>query len=293
MNDLPTIYERCLEFVCRSDITELVSALIRAAAEEPPDEFPIQGEPSVASQLFIVYDAAPLEVKEKMKTALVAALLEWKPQWHGYQALKTFVLAAGYMRATGVIDILRRLIASSDIKPERPSGRDALGTIFGVLGGFAPLPAVRTALDRAQHDERYQKHFAAQIMNGLCYCDPEGYPRYLKTFLQSAAGRKAYRPMDVVAEMVRLIGTEVVLRRAVELEWEANELVQTVLLRMGHKPHVQQDGTVTYIDLSGRAVLVQETDDGADILAIARARKNQYDGLSNYGRWHSGQFITG
>jgi hypothetical protein len=285
---LPSLYDRNAEFICRASVASLTSAFIRAAEGETSPEFPMFAEPSVPSQLFILYDAVPLDAKEKMKEALLGALMEWKPAWHGYGALRNLVLTAGYVRATGVVDVLRRLLAESDIKPNNPKAREALEISFGVLAGFAPLPAVRTALERAQNDERYQKYFAAQIMNGLCWCDPERFPEYLHKFMTVAEGSRHYRVGNVVAEMVRLIGAEVVTRRTGELNDRATEIVMEVLSH-DHKPIIK-DGDI-YIDVNGEAVPLQERGDLIAVIALARAAvarmRHKFGRFNEYGQHHA------
>ena len=285
MGDLPSLFERNLQFVEQATVPALTSALLRAACQDCSRELMMLAEPEVPSQIYAIYETVPLEGKEKLKESLLAALAEWNPQWHGYPALRNLALTAGYIRATGVAGILRKIIAGTDVRPEKPNTRDALEIVFGVLGGFGQLPEVQIALERAQNEERYQKHFAAQIMNGLCYANPDHYPRYLEKFLTVAAIQKSYRVKDVVTDMVRLIGTEAVTQRLTDLNAAANEIVSQVLLRSDHKA-MAMGSKIGFIDKEGRAFPI-EGDDDMDAVwgltsGLTKFVRDKYGSLQKY-----------
>lgn len=287
---LPMLYERNAEFIRRASVSELTSALLRAAAEDASGDFPMFAEPTVPSQLFILYDAVSLEAKEKMKAALLAVLAEWNGEWHGYGTLRHLVLTAGYIRATGVIEMLRRIISDPQFNTTSARARDALEIVFGVLAGFAPLPAVKTVLERAQKDERYQKYFAAQISNGLCWCDPEHYPKYLRTFLATAATySKHYMVEEVLAEMVRLIGPDVATRHLHRLSMDEAVLMSRVLNR-DLRPTVC-DGDITWVDRTGRSYPLPDVGDLPAVWGAVAAKVGSRRGsLAEWSREQAARF---
>jgi len=284
MSDPAHLLARSIDYLEQASVADITSSILRAACLHPDEHLFVLPDPELPSQVYALYESVDLQLKEKLKNALLGALLDWSPRWHGYPALRDLVLGAGYIRASGVVDVLRRIIFSDDVRPSKPQTRDALEVVFGVLGGFAPLPAVRDALERAQNDARYDRHFAAQIFNGLCYCTPDLYPSYLQKFLSVSAGATYYAIDEVIAEMVRLIGTEAVMRHLKQLDAPSSRRIAGVLYGTEHKPSVE--GDLGYVDKSGRAYPIAAKNDFPVVHGMAAgfadACRQRFGSVNNY-----------
>lgn len=150
-------------------------------------------EPDVIEQLQILFDKSTYEVQFKIKEATIKAIEEWreKAHAHGIIILSELSSLAALIRASDVIPFLGRaifngnMLSRTDLDDEQ---LECVAQIVAVVGGFAPNKAVKNIFEKLffpdKDEDKINPVFSAQLLHGLCICEPESFPSYVSQFLQ-------------------------------------------------------------------------------------------------------------
>jgi len=164
--------------------------------------FELTPEPSPELQLHRLFLQAPPLTQEKLKRAVVHALGEWRA---GAQPPQTFLSLSHLALDIGASDAVSLIARRVRLGEHEPDELNI--ALVGVLAGFAPLPEARTTLERLQGTPLGEAT-AAILLNGLCRCDPEAFPRHLTWFFEIVrrSSEKKFHLGLVLSELVRIVG---------------------------------------------------------------------------------------
>jgi hypothetical protein len=187
----------------RSTVEELRAALLVGlqCGDFSPLEF--APEPSVGLQLRELFIDAAAQAQEKLKRAVVRAMVEWRPRAHREATLVALSYIALDIGASDAISVITDWVRREEktIQPAPHALR-----LVAVLAGFAPMPEARRALEGLQAT-RLGEAAGAIVLNGLCKCEPTEFPKYLTWFLElSNALSGAFHVGCVMSELIRIVG---------------------------------------------------------------------------------------
>lgn len=175
---------------------------------------------SAGVQLQRIFDSGSLEFQEKFKSSLVRAIVEWRPRAHGHSLLRNLAVLAAYVRASSALRFLGQAMFSDRIKSRRSDEEFCVAeTVIAVLAGFAASEESRTILETLFFSKKVDYRFAGQMLNGLCACSPEHYPRYLTRFFSLYDRNPGYFREDLLfAQFFRIISPATLARHFASLE---------------------------------------------------------------------------
>lgn len=164
--------------------------------------FELTSEPSPELQLQRLFLHSTPHSQEKFKRAVVHALGEWRA---GAQPPQTFCSLSHLALDIGASDAVSLIARRVRLGEHDPSELNI--ALVGVLAGFVPLPEARSTLERLQATALGEAT-AAILLNGLCRCDPEAFPRHLTCFFEVArrSDEKRFRLGLVLSELIRTVG---------------------------------------------------------------------------------------
>jgi hypothetical protein len=157
-------------------------------------------DPSPELQLRGIFMRAEPHAQEKLKQAVVGALAEWRRGAHSEETFGRLSHLALDIGATDAVPLIAQRVRLEEQKPSELSI-----ALVGVLAGFSPLPEARHALERLRSTPLGEAT-AATVLNGLCRCDPETFPRHLSWFFKVARRTGAFHLGLTMSELIRTVG---------------------------------------------------------------------------------------
>jgi hypothetical protein len=135
-------------------------------------------EPSVPAQLQTIHARLSIRARAQFAEAVSALIDAWRPD-HGASFLRELLRTVAFLRLPSAAT---SILATFERVPGVPIEVEPIA--IGVLAGLAPAREAQVALRSLQAQSRFRDRGAAQIMIGLCICEPHRYPEYLEYFME-------------------------------------------------------------------------------------------------------------
>ena len=171
---------------------ELQELLLATTGHRADETFFAQPRLHPAIELQRHYDQAAPAEKARLKSALIAAVAEWRLRAHGLENLRFLAQAAAAIRSRATAPHFERILQRGGllIRSERRSEPvdqarvDIASTIVATLAGFAPGERVGALLERLYFTPGLEPRLAGVLLQGLCRSRREQLPRYLERYLR-------------------------------------------------------------------------------------------------------------
>jgi len=151
-------------------------------------ELPLPSGMTVPALVKIMFERAPADRRERLKTGLVLALQEWQYGAHRYPALEALSQIAALIRATAVIPRLAELVRREcALKRPDPQRGDALAAGAACLRGFAPAADLDVWLRVLFYDPDIEPSLSGLLFVGLCKGRPDTMSLHAPRFLSLRA----------------------------------------------------------------------------------------------------------
>lgn len=209
--------------------SEQLCAWLKLALEGASNHpFALTPEPSVPVQLQAVYDRLTHDGQRKLASCIVDLLDSWRSA-AGVKLLRELLRLSAFIRLIPAAASIQALLQGDRIT--EPLDQDAEALAVSVLSGLAPARDALTAMRALYHQQRYHQEAGAQLMIGLCVCEPDRYPEHLEYFLTYVYPKRSsyYDLRDILAELVSVISPGALTALLHELSPEHHRVVTTLL----------------------------------------------------------------
>ena len=169
---------------------ELQELLLATTGHRADETFFAQPRLHPAIELQRHYDQAAPAEKARLKSALIAAVAEWRLRAHGLENLRFLAQAAAAIRSRATAPHFERILQRGGLllrskPPSEPQEHaDIVSTIVATLSGFAPGERIGALLERLYFTPGLEPRLAGVLLQGLCRSRREHLPRYLERYLR-------------------------------------------------------------------------------------------------------------
>jgi GAF domain-containing protein len=184
--------------------------------------FVLHNDSSAAVQLTHLFHQLDIKQQDKFKSATTQAIASKELYINNALALEGLVVLASYIRAYSVIEILESILKNQwSGNAIEANYEEAVEKIISVLSGFAKSFA-KSDVSRNIEDffkelffGNFDHRYAVQLFIGLCICDDEKYPTYLKQLFKLDQEHPGTYKLDLVIETFVNVVSQDVLRKKI------------------------------------------------------------------------------
>ncbi|HEX8317750.1 hypothetical protein [Longimicrobium sp.] len=214
------VHQTAEEFIASLSEPDFALAIVSAINGGDFGPIRILDDPSPQRQLADIHNKLPPALRAKFKSAVVRIIREWVVD-DPIQQLEPVVFLAGYIKASDAVAPLRTLLETYAARGvyNSDSINEGVGSILGVLHGFAPDAEVKKLLEKLYCGDELVPRFTGQIFVALCCCDPDNYTFYVPRLLQFVRETPENFPrLDLIlGEFVDQVTIEIFCRELGEL----------------------------------------------------------------------------